>query len=126
MKAICPHCYGPVDAEKICHSVECQVGQLDPAVQHQLMGQLAPTTMGEKDMFVRTMRIGGVAHDCSVDWAAGLDCKLYLYQAAQVPSLETMHGPIGCTGEQAFPNKLHLSGVTLPWMTSPHRQPAGS
>jgi hypothetical protein len=51
---------------------------------------------------------------------------LYLYHAAQVPSLETMHGPTGVAGEHLTPNSPQQGGSILPWMTSPQRQPGGS
>lgn len=40
--------------------------------------------------------------------------RWYLYHAAQVPSLLTMHGPTGCSGVQAVPNRAQFAGSVLP------------
>lgn len=39
---------------------------------------------------------------------------LYLYHAAQVPSLLTMQGPIGSSGVQVVPNSAQSAGSALP------------
>ena len=47
-------------------------------------------------------------------------------QAAQDPSLETMHAPTGSSGVQDTPKSGHSGGSRIPLSTSPHRHPPGS
>jgi hypothetical protein len=44
---------------------------------------------------------------------------------AQVPSTDTIHGPMGLSGVQAFMNRGQSVGFALPRFTSAHLQLAG-
>jgi len=55
-----------------------------------------------------------------------LTLSSYLYQAAQVPSDETIQDPTGFSGVQTVPNRAQAGGCTIPCITSPQRQPAAS
>ena len=43
----------------------------------------------------------------------------------QVPSVDTMQGPIGFTGVHSFLNNLHSWGYSLPTITRWHEHPGG-
>ena len=60
------------------------------------------------------------------DGGGELVVRAYRYQAAQLPSLETMHGPTGDSGRHAVANSWQSPGSSRPWITSPQRQPGGS
>ena len=92
----------------IGQGIEHGVGERrsDTATQKEV-GELATAPMGQLNAFF--------VHTSSA----------YLYQAAQLPSEDTMHGPTGDTGVQRERKREHWSGVIFPWIISPQRHPAG-
>ena len=49
----------------------------------------------------------------------------YLYQALQLPSVDTIHGPTGVSGLHFLPKSGQSGGSIIPRSTSPQRQPLG-
>ena len=90
-------------------------------------GKVRATPKLNKIFFAATLGLlGYYLLSMGVGLFTGMSFNSFVLPGTNMPLLETMHGPTGCSGVQARPNSGQPPGVMAPRSTSPQRQPRGS